>query len=348
MAETLMAYLETQSEFYDAGLHAIYDRNIEKRDEELNLQGTTLDFIKTDTTTRLVVAAIIYEMVAIGIVIDLIMLYLTRGGSAEGKILKMAAKAKRVSKYLKDIGAELVPPSIAINTGMYYKMQTDRRMALIYEANIKADPLVAINFEKKFTIKSLLFDKETKNETDEDWKEINENISGILSEMGEDDIKFSLSMVGEVGLNQNIQYNVLTEQYTLKDKFNNLPQKRIISYSNKITGTISFETNFTKKLFLFSPLETLVTADLKFNIACEAIIITEYGFDKVSGRGLFVTQKIKFSGLKGTFKGNVKVKVKKRKPMGYSSNDGKPKQFTVLEGYTKTLKTIYLFNTKPQ
>lgn len=348
MANVLMAYIETQSEFYDVGFHAIYDRNIEKRDEELSLQGTELDFIKTSKTTRRVVAAIIYEMVAIGIVIDLIMLYITRGGSAEGKILKMAAKAKRVSKYFKDIGAELVPPSIAINTGMYYKMQADRRMALIYEANIKADPLVAINFEKKLTIKSLIFDKETKNETDEDWKEINENISGILSEMGEDDIKFSMSMVGEIGLEKNIQYNVLTEQYTLKDKFNNLPQKKITSYSNKITGNISFEIDYHKKFFEFSPIETKIDGNLDFKIDCEALLITEYGFDKANGKGLFITQKLKFSGLKGTFKGTLKAQVQSKKSFDFSPKNGKKIDFTVLEGFTKTLKTIYLFNTTPQ
>ncbi|PXY40615.1 hypothetical protein DMB65_11955 [Flavobacterium cheongpyeongense] len=348
-AKVLLAYLETQSEFYDVGLHAIYDRKIEKTGEELSLKGgTELDFIKTDTTTRRIVAFIIYEMVAIGILIDLIMLYITRGGSAEARVVKIAAKIKKASEYLDKIGAELVPPSIAINTGMYYKMQADRRMALIYEANIKADPLVAINFTKKYTMKSLLHSKATENETDEEKKKENDKINDILSDMGDNDFKFTLSMVGEVAFEKNIQYNSLTEQYTLKDKFNNLPQKNIISYSNKITGTISFEVDYHKKLFKFSPIETKIDGTLAFSVACEAIVITEYGFDKVNGRGLFITQKLKFSGLKGTFKGNIKVKVKKRKPIGYSPNDGKPINFTVLEDFTKTLKTVYLFNTTPQ
>ncbi|PTS95459.1 hypothetical protein DBR27_17090, partial [Flavobacterium sp. HMWF030] len=96
--EVLLPYIESQAKYYDAGLHAIYDRKLEKTGEELSLKGgTELDFIKTDTTTRRIVAVIIYEMVAIGIIIDLIMLYLTRGGSAETKVVKIVAKAKKVS-----------------------------------------------------------------------------------------------------------------------------------------------------------------------------------------------------------------------------------------------------------
>lgn len=276
------------------------------------------------------------------------MLYVTRGGSAEAKIVKIASKAKKIKDALDNAGLEIISPSIAVNTGIYYKMQADRRMALIFEANIKADPLIGIDFTKNYTIKSLLHAKATKNETDEEKKETNEAVNDILSEMGENDVKFSLTITGDIIIQQNIQYNALTEQYTLKDKFNNLPQRRIISYSNKIKGNVSFEVDYHKKLFQFSPLETQIDGNIAFTMACEALVITEYGFDKVNGRGLFMTQKLKFSGLKGTFKGNIKAKPANRRALSYSSNNGKPKDFTVIEGFTKTLKTIYLFNTTPQ
>ncbi|CAD0002095.1 OmpA family protein [Flavobacterium chungangense] len=347
--EVLLPYMQSQAKYYDVGLHAVYDRKLEKTGEELSLKGgTELDFIKTDTTTRRIVAFIIYEMVAIGIAIDLIMLYLTRGGSAEAKVVKVVAKAKKISDYAEKIGAELVPPSIAINTGGYYKMQADRRMALIFEANIKADPLVAINFKKHYTIKSLLHSKLTKNETDEDKQKENDKINGILSKMGKNDLTLILTMSGEIALEQNIQYNLLNEQYSLKDKFSSFVEKNNTTYSKKINGTVHLEGDVSRKFFEFSPLETKVTANVTLDLACEAIVITEYGFDKKNGRGLFMTQKLKFSGLKGTFKGSSTVQFRKRKPIGYSPNDGKPIDFTVLEGYTQTLKTIYLFSTTPQ
>lgn len=346
--KVFLAYVRGSSTIYDVGLHAIYDRKLENREEALSLQGTELDFIKTDNTVRYITAFIIYEFVAIGIVIDLLMLYFTRGGSAETKLAKIATKTKRISKYINDAGAELVPSSIAINTGMYYKMLADRRMALIFEANIKADPLVAINFEKKFNLKSLFFDEDRKKELDKDKRETNEAISEILAKMGKNDVTFTLSIIGEINIEQNVQYNVLTEQYSLKDKFSELVEKNTTTYSNRIKGTVSFETEFSKKFFEFSPLETEITASLALEVDCEAILITRYGYDKKDGKGLYLEQKLRFSGLKGTFAATGKVKSKNKKPIGYSSNDGKPLNFTVMEGHTVILNTIYLFNTKLQ
>jgi outer membrane protein OmpA-like peptidoglycan-associated protein len=343
MKEVFLPYVQKQAKFYDIGLHAIYDRKLEKREEELSLKGTELDFIKTDNSARYIAGFIIYEFVAIGIAIDLLMLYFTREGSAESKLTKIANKSKKASKYINDAGAEIVPSSIAINTGMYYKMLSDRRIALIYEANIKADPLVAINFEKKFNIKSLLFDDATKGETDEDKKKRNKKISDKLAKMGKDDVTFTLAIMGEINLEQNLKFNSLTEQYSLQDKFCTLIEKNKIAYTQKIAGSVLFEHAADKKLFEFTPLETKVTTSLTLKLACESIVIIEYGYDKKDNKGLFMTLKLRFSGLKGTFKANVKARVDDDEAE-YSPNDGKPIDFTVLEDNTYTLSTIYLFN----
>lgn len=345
--KVLFPYVREQAMIYDVGLHAIYDRKLEKREEELSLQGTEHDFIKASDVTRYLVALVIYEMVAVGIVIDLLMLYLTRGGSAEGKLLKIISKAQKVSKYINDAGAELVPSSIAINAGMYYKTLANKRMALIIEANIKADPLVAINFEKKFTLKSLFFDKATKGETDEEKQKTNKKISEMLTKMGENDVTFILTMKGEIKIEQNVKYNLLTEQYSLTDKFSELVENNTTTYSKKISGTISFEADYDKKLFEFSPLETKVSASLTLKMACEAIIITQYGYDKKGGKGLFMEQKLKFSGMKGTYKANLKATNRRFGTYEYSSNEGKSIDFTVFDGHTISLNTIYLFNNKP-
>lgn len=346
--EVLLPYIQKNSKIYDVGLHAVYDRKLEKRAEELSLKGTELDFIKTDTTTRYIAALVIYEMVAIGIVIDLLMLYFTRGGSSEGKVIEIISKAKKVTKYVKDAGAELVPSSIAINTGMYYKMMADKRMALIFEANIKADPLVAINFEKKFNIKSLLFDDATKEETDEDKKKRNKKISDKLAKIGKDDVTFTLSIVGEIKLEQNIQYNVLTEQYSLKDKLCSLIEKNKIAYTDKIAGSVLFEYSADKKFFEFTPLETKITTSLSLELACESIVIIEYGYDKKDNKGLYMSIKLKFSGLKGTFVNSNSFENDDIGKYELSPNDGKPIDFTVLKGDTFTLSTIYLFNNTKQ
>lgn len=341
--EVLLRYIQKNAMIYDVGLHAIYDREIEKREQPLSLQGTELDFIKTDDTTRYVTAFVIYEMVAIGIVIDLLMLYITRGGSAEGKLAKIATKVKKVSKYLNDAGAELVPSSIAINAGMYYKTLADKRTALILEANVKADPLVAINFEKKYNLADLIKNK-TKGESNQKKKE---QIANLLKKIG-DGITANITMKGEIKMEQNVKYNMLTEQYSLKDKFSSLVERNKTIYSERITGTILLEGNYRKKFFKFSPLETEVTANISLKMACQAVLITEYGYDKKEGRGLFMEQKLKFSGLKGTFSGGLSSDNESFGSYEYKSNEGKPIDFTLIEGETYTLNTIYFFSIKPQ
>lgn len=125
-------------------------------------------------------------------------------------------------------------------------------------------------------------------------------------------------------------------------------QNNTITYSEKIKGTILLEGSFEKKFFKFSPLETKVTTNLTLKMACEAILITKYGFDKKDSKGLFMEQKLKFSGLKGTFTGSIKAKVDDDEVVNYSPNEGKPIDFTLIKGETYTLNTIYFFNTNPQ
>lgn len=341
--DVFLPYVQKQALDYVVGLHSIYDRDLEKREADLSLTGTQIDFIKNDDATRYIVAFVIYEIVAIGVLIDLIMFYLTNGGSSESRLAKIASKTKKVSKYVDDLGAELVPPSIAVNTGIYYKIQEDKRLALIYEVNLKADPLVAINFEKKYNLGELIKNK-SKNEKNVKKKE---QITSILKEIG-NGITATLTMKGEISMEQNVQYNVLTEQYKFRDQFSNLAQKNITTYSQKITGTIVLAGNFSKKFFEFSPLETKIDGKITLDMACEAIVVTEYGFDKKGDKGLYMEQKLKFSGLKGTFTGNLKVKVQEEELLDYSPNDSKPINFTLIEGETYLLNTIYFFNTQPQ
>ncbi|MEO8239221.1 MAG: OmpA family protein [Flavobacterium sp.] len=349
--KVLFPYVEEQGAFYDIGLHAIYDRTLEKKEEALSLKGTEVDFIKTDNATRYLAAFVIYELVAIGIVIDLLMIYLTRGKNLEGRLAKIATKVKKISKYLDDAGAELVPPSIAVNTGMYYKTQLDNRLALIFEANIKADPLVAINFEKKFNLKDLITEKLEHKDNQKKQGEIKAFLKTINT-----NLTATLTIVGEIAINQSVQFNVLTNTYTITDKIKNLVQKGTVTYSEKIKGSILLEGDFSKKFFEFYPIQTEINGHVTLKMTCEAVVQTEYGFDKRdkigndkhSGRGLFMEKKLIFSGLKGVFTGNVKVNLRDKEVLDYSPNEGKPIPFTLFDGDTYNLGRIYFFNTETQ
>ncbi len=337
--ELLFPYVEEQGRYYDVGLHAIYDRKLEKREEALSLKGTEVDFIKTDNTTRYIAAFVIYELVAIGIIIDLLLIYLTRGKNLEGRLLKIASKIKKISKYLDDAGAELVPPSVAINTGMYYKTQLDSRLALIFEANIKADPLVAINFEKKFDLKDLIEKKLNHKDNQKKQGEIKAFLKTIKT-----NLTATLTLVGEIAIDQSVQYNVLTNTHTIADKLGNLVKNQTVTYKERIKGTMLLQGGFSKKFFEFYPIQ--VDASIKLDLNCEAVLKTEFGFNQA--KGLFMEKKLIFSGLKGTFTGNVKLKIDDDEEYDYAPNLGKPIPFTLFDGDTYNLGRIYFFNTETQ
>ncbi|MET2997103.1 hypothetical protein ABXT01_14450, partial [Flavobacterium columnare] len=69
------------------------------------------------------------------IVIEIIIIYLTRGRNLTGKakkIQKVLRKIKALEKIAErkgDVDIEIIPPSIAINAGMYYKQLANQNIA---------------------------------------------------------------------------------------------------------------------------------------------------------------------------------------------------------------------------
>lgn len=346
--DVFFPYVEKQSKFYDVGLHAIYDRVLEKKDELLSLKGTEVDFIKTDNVTRYIVALVIYELVAIDIIIDLLMIYLTRGRSAQGRLAKIAREAKKVSKYLKDAGAELVPPSIAVNTGMYYKTQSDNRLALIFEANLKADPIVAVNFEEKFDLIQML---EEKKEPVAGEKPVNKKLEKnkkILAEglkaIGIKEIKGKITVVGELACEFNVKYNLLTNTYDIKDKLGNFinNSEAKIVFKEQIIVTVIINGKY-KNEFKFFGIETQVDGKFELKLNGSAALKTNFKYDKTDG--LYMNKTLIFSGIKGTFTGSIKAKSTQLGDLlDYSPNEGKPINFNLIEPHDISLGTIQFFN----
>lgn len=75
----VLPYIKKQAEDYSYGLHTIHNRNLEKSGQELSLIGTQINLIKQTLYTKYVAAAVIYGFVIVGIIVDVLMIYLTRG-----------------------------------------------------------------------------------------------------------------------------------------------------------------------------------------------------------------------------------------------------------------------------
>ena len=93
--EIILPYIEKQAEDYTYGIHTIHNRTVEKVGQDLSLEGKQTNLITQTKYTKYFAAGVIYGFVVVGIIIDLLMIYLTRGKNLEGRILKLAKSLKK-------------------------------------------------------------------------------------------------------------------------------------------------------------------------------------------------------------------------------------------------------------
>ncbi|WP_136669401.1 OmpA family protein [Flavobacterium sp. H122] len=353
----LFPYMKKQAENFGIGLHAFYDRKLEKKGEDLSLTGTQVDFIKENKHTRYLVAIAIYEMVAVGILIELLMIYLTRGRNIPGKLKKAKKVAKtieEISKKLDEIGIELYPPNIGMNAGMYYKMQADSRLALIFEANIKCAPLVAVGFKRDFDLIEYLKNndetpqKSKDPEEEKKRKQLRENkkvVSTALEKMGVTKIGGIITILGEIGFEQKVKHNFLTKTYTITDNAKNYVNNKLAVsiVSTMINAKIVIEAKYEKAFAKFTPIETKVEGGIKIKMEGSATLKNQYGIDPK--KGLFMEQYLIFSGIKGVYLTYVELKTESGFKIGTSEKQATPIPFTLIEPSEKSLMKIYFFNT---
>ncbi|MGU3376044.1 OmpA family protein [Chryseobacterium sp. M5A1_1a] len=360
MEQTLLKYIESQAKSYFYGIHTIHNRTVEKSGQELSLVGTQTNIIKQTDYTRFAAAAVIYGFVVVGILIELLMIYLTRGKNVTIKLqkfAKMARKADAVLKRMNEAGVELIPPAIAVNAGMYYQKQKDGRLGVVYEANIKADPLIAVNFKREFDLLKLITktiedikgavypkDKEAKKKLDLN-KENNNSIATYFKNAGVPEIKGTIEVRGDLIFEHNVKYSVLTNAYSIIDKLGN----GIATAKNErlLKEQVAFNAIIEGKyegVFKFCKLQTSIEGKVRFTLKGSLGSKLRYGVNNRDGKGLFVAKSLYCSGVEGTYYGSLEVKgilgVFKKE-----TNDGKPIPFTLIEPFEMPLYQIELFKS---
>jgi outer membrane protein OmpA-like peptidoglycan-associated protein len=358
--DLIFDYIEKQANDYSYGGHIIYERDIEEWEQPLSLTGTTINLIKDTKYTKYAAAAVIYGLVATVIIIDLIVIYLTRGrnlAGRAGKISKVLRKVKALEKTLErvgDVDIEIIPPSIAVNAGMYYSQQVDKRVAMIYEANIKADPLLAIEIKKEFDLADLL-DKginigKSKTPIDKQTKEqlaINKpnttKIKDHFNSLGIS-VKGEIIVTGEIGFEHNVTYNALTKQHTIIDILGN----GIITHSDEmlLKAQIVFFADIKakfKKEFDFIPLQPKIEGKLDIKLKGGLGMKLKYGV--TPNKGLYLQQTLFFSGITGIYLGSFKLSSRNiGEIIEGETNDGKPTPFTLIEPFEMDMIKIQLFD----
>jgi outer membrane protein OmpA-like peptidoglycan-associated protein len=354
---TLLKHIESQAKSYFYGIHTYHNRTVEKAGQELSLSGTKTNLIKQTQYTRFAAAAVIYGFVVVGIIIDLLIIYLTRGKNISTrleKFAKMARKAESILKRMDDAGVDLIPPVIAVNAGMYYQKQKNGKLALVYEANIKADPLIAINFKREFDliklitktidgIKGAIHPKGTEKKLKEN-KENSSKIQQYFEKLGIS-VKGEISVRGDIMFEQNIKYNFLTNSYNFTDKLGNLVAtahnesiiKEQISFEAKIQGEF-------KLMFKFNPLQAKVEGKIDIELNGGVGVKLKYGVNLKEGKGLFIEKILYCSGIEGKYKGSL-IGTSIFGTSKIKTNDGKPTPFTLVEPFEVKLYEIQLFKS---
>ncbi|WP_054513115.1 OmpA family protein [Chryseobacterium sp. ERMR1:04] len=357
---TLLKYIESQAKSYFYGIHTYHNRTVEKAGQELSLSGTQTNLIKQTQYTRFAAAAVIYGFVVIGILVELLMIYLTRGKNITTKLEKFAKMAKRTEAFLKkmdDAGVELIPPAIAVNAGMYYQKQKDGKLGIVYEVNLKAEPLIAVNFKREFDLLKLITktiqdikgamypkDKEAKKKLDSN-KENNNSIAQYFKSIGVPEILGTIEIRGDLMFEHNVKYSVLTNSYSIIDKLGNgiSTAKNEMLLKEQILFNAVIEGKY-EGVFKFCKLQTSIEGKVRFTLKGSLGSKLKYGVDHSGGKGLFVTKILYSSGVEGTYYGSLEVKgifgVFKKE-----TNDGKPMPFTLIEPFEMPLYEIQLFKS---
>jgi len=154
MAEEAIDYLKKLSNKFAFGIHAYHTF-----DSNAKNPAVIMDY--TAKYPWIAKALIIY-CVVVSLLIEALILYLTRGkGSATkvGKVLSTADKAKQATtNYLKGKNIEFISPKICTQRAQYFEGQANGSFSYIQLEKVEALPLFGIQYENKHTLGSLVCD----------------------------------------------------------------------------------------------------------------------------------------------------------------------------------------------
>jgi outer membrane protein OmpA-like peptidoglycan-associated protein len=372
--EVIVNYIIDQTDSFFYGMHTYHNRNIEKKGEALSLTGIKTNLLQQNMYAKYSAAMVIYSFFCIGLLIDLLLIYLTRGKNVPGKLKKISNVAKKATKVLdelEDSDIEIIPPAIAINAGMYYKKQLDGRLALVYEANIKAKPLVQIDFERKFDLVGLLektlvdTNKEHMSETDpylrrriqtliKNSEKIKETLKKARNKV---DLLASFKITGVIDFDVQATFNFLTQSYELVDLAENLIKHGQSAYiiDRQLVFEIKLSINLARD-FKFFPLKPKIEAKVDFELQGSAALKVDFGVDTGNlnninqteqvAQGLYIAPKIYCSGISGKYYGKLVVSSKLFGVIIDLISDEKPTEFILVNPFEVQLPNIQLFNEK--
>jgi hypothetical protein len=235
------------------------------------------------------------------------------GAKAQKWVDKTSKKVKKIKDTLDKYDLTIHYPAIATNHALYYEKLPDGQIALIVEHNVKADPMIGINYYKKFKLSELSNHSETEN-------------VGVVMEKLKDDAEIEVNFDGIISGEYNVKTNLETGETSFIEKAGNFLylQKNTITNKETIKGEIKAVAN---KNFKFKSIDTDINIKGELEAKGEFIHKRSYGKDE---QGIWFGDELYFSGVKGSYMVNVTIGVENEK-VWESNSDQKPVPFVLFK-----------------
>jgi hypothetical protein len=207
---------------------------------------------------------------------------------------------------------------------LYYEKLPDGQIAMIVEHNVKADPMIGINYYKKFKLSELANHSETEN-------------VGVVMEKLKDDAEIEVNFDGLLAGEYNVKTNLETGETNFIEKMGNFLylQKNTITNKETIKGEIKAVAN---KNFKFKSIDKDINIKGELEAKGEFIHKRSYGKDD---QGIWFADELYFSGVKGSYMVNVKTKFQNKKVFE-SNPEETPVPFVLFKPNTIKFPKTYL------
>lgn len=269
------------------------------------------------------------------ILVELLILYLTKGKGSFGRLRKYR-KAARISKKMKEMGFELMTPKLSYSKAYYFEIQKDGRIANVSKERIVAYPFIGISYHKLHKLSELAGDSaESKGFTD------------LVDNYGANS-SLQLDFEGTINADYTAVFSNLTgENYTIYDKASNVLTNSEGIYTSDRAIVVSAELivdGVVEKTVTWMPFT--LPQHIKVTVALKAKLGGYISFSRKHGiehKKAYTEDTLTFSGLEGTYL--LKVKASKNDREVYNSNpEGKVVPFTIFEKQFITSGRVTAFN----
>jgi len=320
--------LESLTELPDSvavGMHALHDFSNPK------MPTQRIDY----TEEYRWVAEVYIGMVCLAVIlVELLIIYLTKGKGSFGRLRKYR-KLARMSKKLNEMGFEFITPKISWSKGYYFEKQKDGRIANVSCERFIAYPIIGIQYHKVHKLVDL-----AENSGD------NAGAKKLLDNYGLH-ATLKLDFEGTINADYTAKLNSLTGKFSIYEKASNILINSEGSYTAgtaiAVKGKLIVDGVVEKTITwipFMPPQNVKIDVNLKADIGGYISFERKYG---IENRNAYHQDTITFTGLKGSYVLKAQVTNNKKKVFDHNPT-GKSVPIVVFGEHKIEMNKVTAFN----